>query len=124
MRARHHVLTLAASAAFALAGAAASAQGVLDPGPAGNPIREVERSQYSARVGKLTPIEIIQQKAQAKASERAGRIASREWFGYSQARPTTLATPFTGIYGPQNQGYVLGRPDAIHAQRPVVVFVR
>ena len=112
-------LNLAALAVVAFVGSA-SAQVTLDPGPVGAPT--VERPEYAGRIGKLTPTEIIQAKAQAKSAERAARIASREWYGYSQARPSTPATPFSGMYGAQFNGYTLGRPDAHHVQRPILIL--
>lgn len=112
-------LSLAAVAAAAFANNA-SAQVTLDPGPVGAPA--VERPEYAGRIGKMTPTEMIQAKAQAKAAERAARIASREWYGYSQARPSTPATPFSGMYGAQFNGYTLGRPDAHHVQRPILIL--
>lgn len=108
--------------AVALLAGDASAQVTLDPGPVGAPA--VERPEYAGRIGKLTPTEIIQQKAQAKAAERAARIAAREWYGYSQARPTTAAVPFSGMYGAQFHGYTLGRPDAHYARRPILILSR
>lgn len=123
MRVRLASLTLAATAAVLLSGVAAPAQGILDPGPVGS-TQAVERPEYAGRLGKMTPTEIIQQKAQVKAAQRAGRIAVREWYGYSQARPTTAATPFAGMYGAQFNGYTMGRPDSHYATRPILVFSR
>ncbi|TWU00264.1 hypothetical protein Pla108_12110 [Botrimarina colliarenosi] len=120
MRIRLASLTLAAAAL--LMGDVAPAQVTLDPGPVGAP--SVERPEYAGRIGKMTPMEIIQQKAQMKAAQRAGRIATREWYGYSQARPTTAATPFGGQYGAQFNGYTMGRPDSYYATGPVLVFAR
>jgi hypothetical protein len=112
-------LSLAAVAVVGFANHA-SAQVTLDPGPVGAPA--VERPEYAGRIGKLTPTEIIQAKAQAKAAERSARIASREWYGYSQARPSTPATPFSGMYGAQFNGYSLGRPEAHHVSRPILIL--
>lgn len=113
--------TLLAVAAVSLVGTSAEAQrGLLDPGPA----PKVERPEYAGSIGKMTPMEIIQQKAQMKAAQRQSRIATREWYGYSASRPKTNATPFSGMYGPQFQGHAIGRPSAHYAQRPILIIGR
>lgn len=115
--------TLLAAAVVSFAGVAAQGQGgILDPGPAGAPA--VERPEYAGSIGKMTPMEIIQQKAQMKAAQRQSRIAAREWYGYSQSRPKTSATPFSGMYGAQFQGHSIGRPSAHYAQRPILIIGR
>jgi hypothetical protein len=54
---------------------------------------------------------IIQQKAQVRAAQRTARIASMNWYGMSNSRPTAASTPFTSMYSPvwQQPG---GRPFA------------
>ena len=76
---------------------------------------------YTESAGRLTPTQILQEKAQVRAAQRMARMAAKDWFGYSQARPRTGATPFTGMYGPHFQGRALGRPAAFHVARPIVV---
>lgn len=46
------------------------------------------------------PREAVRRKAEFRASQRANRIASMQWFGKSNARPTASPTPFTGSYSP------------------------
>lgn len=113
-------MKLATATACSLLCGLANAQGLLDPGPAATETR-VERPEYAGSIGKATPTEIIQAKAQMKAAQRQGRIATREWYGYSQARPKTTAVPFTGMYGAQFQGYAFGRPAAHYATRPILI---
>ena len=54
---------------------------------------------------------IIQQKAQVRAAQRTARIASMNWYGMSNSRPTAAPTPFMTLYSPvwQQPG---GRPFA------------
>src|ERR1700752_330430 len=54
---------------------------------------------------------IIQQKAQVRAAQRTARIASMNWYGMSNSRPTAASPPFTSMYSPvwQQPG---GRPFA------------
>ena len=56
---------------------------------------------------------IIHQKAQARAYQRATRLASTEWYGMYNSRPTAAPTPFTSLYSPvwEMPG---GRPYAWH----------
>lgn len=46
------------------------------------------------------PRAIIQQKAMIRAQQRMDRMASMQWYGMSNARPTASATPFMGMYSP------------------------
>ncbi|QDT69818.1 hypothetical protein MalM25_27600 [Planctomycetes bacterium MalM25] len=121
MRCRPALLFFAASA-LAMTAASAPAQGLLDPGPAGSTAEP--RPEYSQSIGKMTPLEIIQAKAQVKAAQRGAVLAARQWYGYSQARPKTSATPFSGLYGQQFQGRAFGRPAAHYATRPIIVISR
>ena len=111
--------------AFALgmsAAVASAQQGLLD---AGEPTAETEGAwDYQRSAGPLTPRQIIQQKAQARAEQRMSRMAAQEWYGFSKARPTATSTPFTGLYGGQWQGYTYGRPAAWHASRPIIVITK
>lgn len=83
-----------------------------------------EGDDYQQSVAPATPTQIIQQKAQAKGAERAARIAAQQWYGYSQSRPRTTATPFSGLYGAQFNGRAYGRPAAHYPHRPVIVVTR
>ncbi|TWT41530.1 hypothetical protein [Botrimarina hoheduenensis] len=76
---------------------------------------------YEQSVAPSTPTQIIQQKAQSRGAQRASRIAAQEWYGYSQARPRTNATPFSGMYGTHFNGSVFGRPAAHYATRPIII---
>lgn len=122
MRVRLASLFLMAAATLAT-GAAEAQNGLFDPGPARSEA-ESQPAEYTTAVGKMTPREIIQAKAQQKAAQRAAVLASRQWFGYSQARPNTTATPFSGLYGPQFQGHTFGRPAAHYVARPIIVVTR
>ena len=64
---------------------------------------------------------IPQQKAELRAQQRMARLAAQRWYGFSNARPTVAAMPFTSMYRPawQQPG---GRP--YHWQRSAVVIVR
>ena len=42
---------------------------------------------------------IVRQKAMVRGEQRAARLASSTWYGISNSRPTTAATPFTSRYG-------------------------
>jgi len=62
-----------------------------------------------------------QLKAEYQAQQRMARLAAQQWYGFSNARPTVAALPFTSMYRPAWQG-----PGGWHYQwhRPVVVIVR
>lgn len=119
---RQPALLLFAASALAILATQAPAQGLLDPGPAGATTEP--RAEYTQTIGKMTPTEIIQAKAQLRAAQRGAVLAARQWYGYSQSRPKTSATPFSGLYGQQFQGRAFGRPAAHYAQRPIVVISR
>jgi hypothetical protein len=76
---------------------------------------EVERDQTWYRQSESSNRQdtraIIQQKAQVRAAQRTARIASMNWYGMSNSRPTAASTPFTSMYSPvwQQPG---GRPFA------------
>jgi hypothetical protein len=57
------------------------------------------------------PRAIIHQKALARSAQRDARLASLNWYGMYNARPTAAPTPFTTLYSPvwQMPG---GRPYA------------
>jgi hypothetical protein len=46
------------------------------------------------------PRAIIHQKALARSSQRDARLASLNWYGMYNARPTAAPTPFTTLYSP------------------------
>lgn len=65
---------------------------------------------------------IVQQKAQIRAEQRMSRLASLQWYGMSNGRPTGAPTPFTSRYSPvwEMPG---GRPFAWYPQsRPGYVM--
>jgi hypothetical protein len=70
------------------------------------------------------PTQIIQQKAMVRAAQRQARIASMQWYGMSNARPTAATTPFCSQYSPSWQ-MPGGRPYAWYTSgRPVYVLSR
>ncbi|MGL4513263.1 MAG: hypothetical protein ACRCT8_09255 [Lacipirellulaceae bacterium] len=112
-------------APMALAQGPAAGGSLLDPGPAPTDEGAAQRKiDYERSTVRATPTMIIQQKAQMRAADRMSRIAALEWYGQSKARPQTLATPFSGLYGNQFQGHSYGRPNAWQATRPVVLITR
>jgi hypothetical protein len=44
---------------------------------------------------------VLRQKAEFRSAERARRIETLRWYGFSSARPTTGADPIHGYYGPR-----------------------
>lgn len=53
---------------------------------------------------KPNPTQIMQQRAYARGQQRDSRLASCNWYGVQNGRPTALATPFTSpLYGGQWQ---------------------
>ena len=71
---------------------------------------------------------IIQQKAQVRAAQRTARIASMNWYGMSNSRPTAASTPFTSMYSPVWQHRAGGRLPGIRRsaadERDVRAIVR
>jgi hypothetical protein len=43
---------------------------------------------------------MVHQKALARSNQRAARLASLNWYGMYNARPTAAPTPFTSLYSP------------------------
>lgn len=115
------VMTAALSALFA---SSAAAQGDLLDGLGRQGEVASRGAEYEQSVGAPTPIQIIQHKAQARAAQRIQRMETAKWYGHSPSRPRTTATPFTGQYGAQFQGQVLGRPSVYFATRPIVIVPR
>jgi hypothetical protein len=79
---------------------------------------QVESWYY--RTPETTPKKTIpQQKAELRAQQRMARLAAQRWYGFSNARPTVAALPFTSMYRPawQQPG---GRP--YRWPRPVVII--
>ncbi|MEO1498548.1 MAG: hypothetical protein AAFV43_15495 [Planctomycetota bacterium] len=97
-------------------------ESLLDPGPQGN--ARQEGWAYEQSVAPATPTQIIQRKAQSRGAERASRLAAQQWYGYTPARPRSTATPFSGLYGSQFQGRMVGRPAAHYPTRPVIVVTK
>ncbi|MEQ8787321.1 MAG: hypothetical protein RIC55_13530 [Pirellulaceae bacterium] len=46
------------------------------------------------------PKQAVRRNAEMKAAQRRQRLASMEWFGYSNQRPQASVTPFMGTYSP------------------------
>jgi len=46
------------------------------------------------------PQQAIRRKAEAKAAARGQRLASMQWYGLSNQRPTASSVPFMGSYSP------------------------
>ena len=55
---------------------------------------EQERSRWE------DPQSAVRRNAEARASQRANRIASMRWYGMSNSRPSANATPLYGTYSP------------------------
>ena len=53
----------------------------------------------------------VRRKAEYRSAQRMHRIASREWFGYSNARPTVNPDPWTAGYSAHWSGNNAMRPD-------------
>ena len=47
------------------------------------------------------PKTAVRQRAEQKAAQRQQRIAARQWFGLSNARPTAASDPYHGDYSPR-----------------------
>lgn len=86
---------------------------------------EEEKGSYEQSYSaKPDPQAIIQYKAQVRAAQRMDRMASMQWYGMSNARPTASVTPFSSMYSPawQTPG---GRPYAwFHMHRSPVIILR
>lgn len=53
---------------------------------------------------KPNPTQILQQRAYARGQQRDSRMASCNWYGVQNGRPTAAATPFTSpLYSPMWQ---------------------
>jgi hypothetical protein len=67
---------------------------------------------------------IVQQKAQARGEQRMDRLASSNWYGISNSRPSGSSTPFTSRYG-SSWEMPGGRPYSWHPPyaRPNYVFL-
>jgi hypothetical protein len=126
MTTRHYFWILALLASCNLV-AAANAQEVAKPetdsldAPADAPsVDQVEPWYY--RSPETSPKKTMPQlKAEYQAQQRMARLAAQQWYGFSNARPTVAALPFTSMYRPAWQGPG-GKPYRWH--RPIVVIVR
>src|SRR5688572_13153617 len=90
----------------------------------GRPAADEERreSWYYQQTYRADARALVHQKAQARAYQRQSRLASLNWYGMTNSRPTAAPTPFTSLYSPvwQQPG---GRPFAWAASnRPTYVF--
>jgi hypothetical protein len=47
------------------------------------------------------PKTAVRQRAELKAAQRQQRMAARQWFGFSNARPAVAADPYHGDYSPR-----------------------
>jgi hypothetical protein len=65
----------------------------------------------------------VRRKAEVRAQQRQQRIAAMKWYGMSNSRPTTNATPLTSTYSPT---WVSAASDPFrwHAARPNYVVAR
>jgi hypothetical protein len=67
----------------------------------------------------------VRRKAEFRAMQRARRIAAREWFGYSNSRPTVNPDPYTAGYSAHWSSNSAMRPDQwIGNNRSVVTRYR
>lgn len=85
---------------------------------------KADKWYYQTSYEKPTPQAIIQRKAQVRAMARIHRIETNKAYGINNARPTALATPYTGVYSAtwQMPG---GRPFGWYSsQRPQYIFWR
>lgn len=57
------------------------------------------------------PKEAVRRKAEYRTAQRQRRIAAREWFGYSNARPTANSDPLHAGYSPHWSANNAMRPD-------------
>jgi hypothetical protein len=91
--------------------AVATAQKVETESPANAPRNE--SSYYQQPNYQPSPRAIIHQKALSRSAQREARLASLNWYGMYNSRPTAAPTPFTSLYSPvwQMPG---GRPYAWH----------
>jgi hypothetical protein len=79
-------------------GAVAAAQEA-ETGSSANPPRN-ESWYYQQPNYQPSPRAIIHQKAFARSAQREARLASLNWYGMYNARPTAAPTPFTSLYSP------------------------
>jgi hypothetical protein len=59
-----------------------------------------DSSYYQQSTYQPSPRAIIHQKAFARSSQRDARLASLNWYGMYNGRPTAAPTPFTSLYSP------------------------
>jgi len=57
------------------------------------------------------PAQAVRRKAEAKAAQRAERLAALKWYGFSNQRPQASPTPFMGVYSPAWTGNGWNRYD-------------
>jgi len=61
---------------------------------------ERDSTYYTTPEHKPNPLQIVQEKAQARSYQRQARLASMSWYGMSNSRPQAATTPFTSRYSP------------------------
>lgn len=82
--------------------------------------------QQETAAPKVNPRLIAQQRAMARGQQRDARLASMNWYGYSNSRPTAAPIAFcTPLYGPAWQSpygagfsWRMGQPTYIVTSRP------
>ena len=63
-----------------------------------------EMREYLRELKRHDPMNPVRQAAQQKADQRRARLASMQWYGYSNLRPTANPVPFYGSYSPSWMG--------------------
>jgi len=88
------------------------------PAPAANPGDDASGYSVGISPGEITPTPemwfyeqymrqyqdpatMVRQRAEYKAAQRQQRLAARQWFGFSNARPTAGTDPYYGDYSPR-----------------------
>lgn len=84
------------------------------------------KPQQETVAPKPNPLQIVQQRAMMRGQQRDARLASMNWYGYSNSRPTAAPIAFcTPLYGPAWQSpygagfsWRMGQPTYIVTSRP------
>lgn len=110
---------------------AAQQPGRDQPGPGKSSTRgrqHLPEEAYAVPRGQLEhPTVTLRRNAQFRAAQRRRRIAARQWFGLSNARPMASSTPWMGAYSPywmSNTGQPfgwsgVGRTTIIRSERTI-----
>jgi hypothetical protein len=64
------------------------------------------------------PQQAVRRKAELKASQRADRLATMKWFGFSNSRPQANPVPFMSVYSPTWVGNGYDRYDWVGTNWP------